>query len=81
MCWEEHEGQSSLGMTSAAAVMKGKDLETSNPTHTHRPCVKLPLYVANLQCVCVFFHAISVCGCALERVCMHVLMSEATGEC
>lgn len=80
-------GQSSLGMRSVTPIIKGKDLETSNPPQTHHPNVHLLLCVANLHCVCISavvhlpFHVISVFGCASERVCMHVHISEASSEC
>lgn len=72
-------------MTSAATIMKGKDLETLNPLLASHPCVYLSACVANfivyvVAVACLCSHAVSVCGCAYERVCMHARMSEATSE-
>lgn len=40
-------------MTSAATIIKGKDLETSSPPQANHSCVHLALCVANLQYVCL----------------------------
>lgn len=71
-------------MTSAATVVKGKDLLTLNPPKANHPCVHMSLCAGNLQRVCLqhrCFCAAAACGCALEHVCMHACTSGVTGEC
>lgn len=45
-----------MGMTSSAAVMMGKDLETSYPPQANHPRVQLASRVPYLQHVCLQWH-------------------------
>ncbi len=54
-------------MTSAAAIMKGKDLETSNPPQANHPCVHLSLCV----CSCTLVYSCSSCLRLCVRVRLH----------
>lgn len=75
MFWEESRGQSSGGMTSAAAITEGKDLETSNPPQAHHPCVPLRLGAANL------LRVRRQPSLAIARICLFVYVQWCLGAC